>query len=333
MSLRTEFLEELNTLAKRRDVEALTAKMREVMVHRHPATLSPEEQDPVTTVALAWKESAAARRSTFEAAILGVISSMERARIEDVPSDCDWPLSHAVLKLLQMLAPELVSDDTRKRIVRTLSGSVSEREVVLKMLDGIYPAASALWIDAFRLYLLWHLSQPAWLDTIWRRALSDEDWPINDAAIVFMEDAARRHPAFITVDHLALFWKSALGRKASLQDLKRWFYVIGASLEETAEGKAVLIGLYDQFGAHLQDHRLGQPSLPWDHFVEAAAAAFRNPDKNNHILSLKAPAKTPASVREHHEQIPQQYKADSHTIPSSLTSSLLGNGGTRKAAA
>lgn len=323
MSLRTEFLSELNALAKSKDVEGLISKMREVMVDRHPATLSSEEQDPVETVALAWNEVAARGRPSFEAAAIAVVSAMETARQKAVTEDADWPLVHSILRLLAKLPWNQTPPDYKAQIVRLLSGSVSERQDLLVMVQGAYPAASTLWTDAFRLYVVWHQRQPVWLDVMWQRALSDEGWPVNDGAAVFIEDAALRHPDFITFDKLVSFWRGALLRNGAIEDLKRWFYIVGASLEESAAGRAVLLGLHDQFGAHLQDHRLGSPRLAWDHFVEVVAAMFRNPARQQHIRSFKAASKAAATVLEHHNAIPQGFKGTPESVSRDLLSSLL----------
>lgn len=323
MSLRTEFLDELNTLAKSKDVPALIAKMREVMVDRHPATFSSEERDPVETVALAWQEVAARGRPSFEAAIFSVLSSMESARLSGNTDESDWPLIHAILKLLRMLPYNPADQEKRNRMVRLLSGSVAERQDLLILLTGVYQDATALWTDAFRLYLVWHERQPGWLDVLWSRALSDEHWPVNDGAAAFMEDAARRHPDFITMDRLVRFWQSALRRKESTEDLKRWFYIIGASLEESPAGRAALIGLYEAFGGHLQDYRHESPNLAWDHFVEVVSAMFRNPTRQSQIRAFKSAAKSTASVRDHHEAIPHGFKAPPESVSPALIQSLL----------
>lgn len=323
MSLRTEFLGELNALAKRRDPDALIAKMRQVMVDRHPATLSPEEQDPVTTVALAWKEASAAGRQTFEAAVRKILPAMERARIEASPDECDWPLAHAVLRLLPMLDSSMISSAGRGAIVRTLSGTVSERQEMLAMLSGTYPEAGDLWTSAFRLYVFWHEQQPAWLETFWKLSLTDGNWPLNEGAFVMLEDAARRHPEFISMDRLVTFWSTANRRGAALADLRRWFYVIGASLEDSNEGRAILVNLDENFGGHFQDQRHESPKLPWDHFVEVMASAFRNPRRQEHILSFKTAAKVSASVLEHYRQIPKDFKAPAASVNTSLLSTLL----------
>lgn len=325
MSLRTEFLDELNGLAKSKDVAALGEKMREVMVDRHPATLSAEEQDPVETVALAWKEVAARGRHSFEEAVSSVVSSMESARLTGNAESADWPFVHAVLRLLQMLPFDLTDSRKRAKIVRLLAGSVAERQDLLTMLATHHQDASALWTNAFRLYLVWHERQPGWLDVIWSRALSDEHWPVNDGAAIFFEDAARRHPDFVTMDRLVLFWRAAIRRSESTDDLKRWFYIIGASLEETPSGRSVLINLFDQFGGHLQDHRHDSPRLAWDHFVEVVSSMFRNPSRQAHIRSFKSKTRASATVREHHEAIPQGFKASPGTVNRDLISSLLGS--------
>ncbi len=320
MSLRTEFLDDLNILAKRKDVDALVDKMREIMVDRHPATLSPEEQDPVATVVLGWKEVASRGRRTFEDAALIVISRLERAWVEGRHMEGDLSLFHAVLKLLQMLPASLVEESIRTRIVRMLAGLIAERQTLVResAADG-----AAIWTDAFRLYLLWHDRCTAWLDTIWKQSLSDHDWPIEHGAFVFLEDAARRHPGFVTMDRLVTFWRSCLRRNQSTEDLKRWFYVLGATLEDSREGKAFLDGLHDQFGGHLQDHQHETPGLPWDHFVEAVSAMFRNPSKQDHIRSFKSAARTTATAREHHDAIPPGFKAAPASVNRDLIRSLL----------
>lgn len=323
MSLRTEFLSDLNALAKSKDVEGLVSKMREVMVNRHPATLSAEEQDPVETVALAWKEVAARGKPSFEEAALSVVSTMETARVTACTDKADWPLVRSILRLLAMLPWDQTPSAYKDNIARLLSGAVSERHDLLAMVQPGYPDASLLWSDAFRLYLVWHPRQPALLEVMWERSLSDEGWPVNDGAAVFMEDAALRHPDFVTFERLVRFWRGALFRSEATEDLKRWFYIVGASLEESPAGRGVLVGLHDQFGGHLQDHRHDSPRLPWDHFVEVVAAMFRNPARQQHIRSFKAASKAAATVLEHHNAIPQGFKGTPESVSRDLLSSLL----------
>jgi len=132
-----------------------------------------------------------------------------------------------------------------------------------------------------------------------------------------------RHPEFVTMETLVAFWRTALRRGIGIEDLKRWFYVIGCSLEDSDTGRARLTELHDHFEAHLQDQRLPAPKLPWDHFIEAAAALFRNPTKQNHIRSFKASSKTPSPVREHYNIIPANFKAAPASVSPNLIQHLL----------
>lgn len=117
MSLRAIYLDELNAMAKQRDL-AFATKIREVMVDRHPATLAPDEYDPVDTVALAWKEVAPRGRPAFEAFARDVIERIEQARVGNDPGACDWPLAHAVCRLLRIIPEEIVDPDLRSRCAR-----------------------------------------------------------------------------------------------------------------------------------------------------------------------------------------------------------------------
>jgi hypothetical protein len=322
MSLRTTFLDELNALAKKGDAR-LRAKMREVMVDRHPATLDPDEQDPVATVALAWKEVAPRGRPAFEACAQKAVADLEQARLLDSPAAYDLPFAHAVLRLLRMLPDDLVNSQAKGRCVRLLSGMIAEREEFLERVNGTFSDAAALWTDAFRLYLAWHSRQPGWLETLWLTALTNEEWPLNEAASVFLEDAARSHSSFVTMDRLKEFWKGAVRRGASVQDLKRWLYVVGASLEDTPIGSERLGGLFQHFGGHLQDFRLSEQGIAWDHFVECMAAMFRNPAKQQQILEFKSPPHVPLSTRAHYRKISTDYKAPENTVTAELEASLM----------
>jgi hypothetical protein len=326
MSLRTEFLDELNALAKQKpqDVPSLIGKMKQVMVGRHPATLSPEEQDPITTVALAWKEVAVRGRAAFEAAAQTVITDIDRAFVKNSAAECDWPLAHAVLRLLQTLQMDLVSPARREQIARRLSSIVTERSGLVSLLRGtnaeVDPAA--LWTDAFRLCLLWHEQQPGWLKTVWKLSLTDEEWPLDKAALVFLEDAARRHPAFVSMDTLVAFWQTAHQRKASMADLRRWYYIIGSLLEDSITGRDILSDLHVRFEAHVQDHQHAKRKLPWDQFIEAIACLFRTPAKQQDILRFMASPKNSKFIDKHYGGISEKFKASPETLSRSLLAYL-----------
>lgn len=294
------------------------------MVDRHPATLSPEEQDPVTTVALAWKEVAVRGRSSFEEVSLNIVAELERARLNSDAALCDWPLLHAMMRLLRMLSADLINPLQRAQFARMLAGSVSEREDLLSLARGQGLDAQVLCTDVFRVYLLFHERQTGWLNTFWNLALSDSQWPINEGAFVLLEDAARRYPTFITMDRLVEFWRTALTRLERIEDLRRWFYVVGASSEDSEEGTQNLRQLKENFGGHMQDHRHGAPRLHWDHFVEVASAMFRNPADRERIRSFKSENQKATAFRDLHMAVPSGYKADRGTVNQDLILSLLG---------
>lgn len=321
MSLRTIFLDELVTLAKKGDA-GLAAKMREVMVDRHPATLDPDEHDPVGTVALAWTEVARRGRPAFEASAEKLLASIEEARLQADHTACDWPFAHAVIRLLSMLPHEIVEPTTKGRCVRRLSGLVADRQEFLELVAGSYPEPDVLWKDAFRLYLNWHTLEPGWLDTLWKTALRDGSWPLEQGAFPFLEDAARRFPSFISMDRLVCFWRAAVERGATIQDLRRWFYVIGTSLEDSPEGKERLGSLFENFGGHLQDHRFDAPHSAWEGFIECVAAMFRNAEKHRAIIAYKAACRIPESVRTRQHSIPAEFKASPDTVQRELVSFL-----------
>lgn len=320
MSLRTIFLDELNALAKKGDA-GLASKMREVMVDRHPATLDPDERDPVATVALAWKEVAPRGRPAFAACAEKVLADMDQARLQADPEACDWPFVHAILRLLRVLPDDMIDATSKARCVRRLAGLIAERHEMPALVKH-RADPTALWMDAFRLYLAWHQRQPSWLETLWLTALTDENWPLNEPAIVFLEDAASRYPTFVSMDRLVAFWRAALRRSATIEDLRRWFYVIGATLEDTAPGQEILSGLFSHFGGHLQVYRRAEPRLPWDHFVESMAAMFRNAAKKQSILSLKSSPKTPPSTRDHYQSTSSRFKSGEDTVSPDLIASI-----------
>ncbi len=324
MSLRTIFLDELNVMAKKQD-RGFAAKLREVMVDRHPATLDPDEFDPVATVALAWKEVAPRGRVSFEGFAEEMIDGMERARVQAKPKACDWPLAHATCRLLRMVPEEIMDEDWRGRCVRKLSGLVADRQDFMALVADSHPEPKTLWTDAFRLYLAWHPQEPVWLETLWQTALNDTDWLPDEGACQLLEDAAARDPDFISMDRLAAFWKVVLLRSADLADMRRWFYAVGAILEDSPDGMTRLNGIFENFGGHLQDFRLGEKGLPWDLFVEAVAAMFRNPTKRQTVLDSKSAPRAPESARANNKQISPIYKAERNTIQSRLINSLLNN--------
>ncbi|MCC5841556.1 MAG: hypothetical protein JJT96_15685 [Opitutales bacterium] len=154
MSLRTLYLDELNALAKRQD-EGFAAKLREVMVNRHPATLDPDEHDPVDTVALAWKEVDPRGRAAFEAFAWETIDRMEHARVAGDADACDWPLAHATCRLLGKVPAEIIDASLREKITRRLAGLVADREDFVALVGPAHPAPRELWTDAFRIYVAW----------------------------------------------------------------------------------------------------------------------------------------------------------------------------------
>ena len=119
------------------------------------------------------------------------------------------------------------------------------------------------------------------------------------------------------------FWRAALHRRLPVHDIRRWFYVAGASLEDADAGRKVLMSLFDNLGGHLQDHRLDEPKLPWDHFVECISAMYRNVEKQHAILALKQPSTAPPSVIASYRKIEEPYKASADTVRPELIDSML----------
>ncbi|TDU81315.1 hypothetical protein EI77_00619 [Prosthecobacter fusiformis] len=321
MSLRTILLDELNVLAKKND-PGFATKIRAVMVDRNPATLDPDEHDPVATAALAWKEVAPRGREAFENCAEKLIDDLEQARIQNEATVCDWPFAFAMVRLLRMLPEGMPEESFKGRCVRKLSGLVAERQEFLVLVAGSKVKPDDFWTESFRLYLGWHALQPAWLETMWLNALRDKAWPLDQGARLFLEDAAIRHPSFVTVDRLTDFWRVAVNRNASVQEIKRWFYVVGASLEVSATGQEQLTKLHDDFGGYLQDRRHEERGLPWDHFVECMSALFRNEAKRKAILGCKSPERLPQTAKKAHEEIPLKYKSPTGSVTTDLLDCL-----------
>ncbi|MCX6880778.1 MAG: hypothetical protein NTW21_44295 [Verrucomicrobia bacterium] len=321
MSLRSIYLDELNAMAKKRD-PGFAAKVREVMVDRHPATLDPDEYDPVATVALAWEEVAPRGRAAFEALAENVIDSIDQARVHADPAICDWLLAHAVCRLLRMAPAAIIQSDLRGRCTRKLAGIIADRQDFLALVAGSHPEPNALWTDAFRLYLAWHPQEPAWLDTLWQTALYDTEWPPDEGACLLLEDAAASHPGFVTMPRLVAFWQAVHRRKADLTDQRRWFYLIGTTLENTPAGMARLDDILANLGGHLQDYRLENKHLPWNIFVEAIAAMFRNPNKRRRVLDFKTASPLPGAVWLSYTQIDNRFVDKTETIAPSLLEAL-----------
>lgn len=321
MSLQTLYLNELNAMAKRRD-PGFAAKLREVMVDRHPATLSPDEFDPVATVALAWQEVAPRGRSAFEDFAKATLDRMERAWVQGDANACDWSRAHAVCRLLRMVPAEIIDPGLRGRCVRKFGSLVVDRADFLAFGTGHHPAPNALWTDAFRLYLAWHSqnSKPsAWLEALWLAMLNDANWPPDEGACLLLEDAAAKNPDFITLPRLDDFWGVMHKRGAGVNDLRRWSYLVGAILEDTAAGQTRL----DEILCNVSGHPRPKDNLPWDVFLEAVAAMFRKPEKRQRVLDLKSPPPGPASMASKNRPIDPVYKASVESIPLDLINCLL----------
>lgn len=291
MSLRVLHIQDLKALASRnQDTEAFAARLREVIVDRHPATLDPDEFDPIDSVCIAWEESGKKAAAAFENVCLTQIHRLVHAWSVNDASLADAPFALQILRLLHAMPLSSISDSRREEATLALDGLIIGRERFEVLFSGTH------FVAALRLCLRWKASlDESWLESIFRHFIEQKAWSTLDGAplpVMILDELAYSAPTRLTASRLRRYWAAAYQQTHSHESQEQTFYALGKTLRLSPAGQEQLCVLFASLPSEVATLRAEGHLSPHWNFLPAVAELYYGDPRKEKLVSQPTPLPT-----------------------------------------